>query len=544
VDFATSDGTATAGADYTTTTGTLTFGAGERSLTFQVPIANDGVADGLETVNLTLSNPGPAGATTLGTRQTAVLRIFDGSAAVGFSATTYTVREGAASATITVELTGVTATPVTVDFATSDGTAIDGFDYSARSGTLTFPPGGTPTSVRTRMFTVPIRPDTIAEEPETVNLTLSAPSGAALAAGRSTATLEIVDNDPGGTMQFSAAASTVSEGVGDAVITVTRSGSAAGATVDFATSNGSATAGADYTATSGTLTFGQGVRSLTFSVPITDDGDAEGVETINLTLSNPSPLSTTTLGPRSTAVVRIVDNELAVGFSAANYTVRENGGSATIVVELTGTNVTPVTVSFATSDGTATTAAGDYTARSGTLTFAPGGGPTTVRTRTFTVPVFRDELVEGTKSVQLTLSGPGGAALAPGRDVATLFITDDDVGGVVQLSKDVFTATECAVTAVTCTAKVTVSRTGGRAEGVTVDFTTADGTATAGVDYVATTDTVVFGPGQMTQTITIPLLREVGAQPVKSFSVIISNPGGGGSLGPRTTTEVRITDTR
>jgi len=543
VDFATSDGTATAGADYTATNGTLTFGAGQRSLTFQVPIAGDGVAESAETVNLTLSNPGPAGATTLGTRQTAVLRIFDGGATVGFSSTTYSVREGAASATITVALTGVNATPVTVDFATSDGTALDGVDYSARSGTLTFPPGGTPTSVRTRTFTVPILQDTIAEDPETLTLTLSAPVGAALVVDRTTATLEIVDNDPGGTMQFSVAAYIVSEGVGNAVITVTRSGSAAGATVDFATSNGSATAGADYTATNGTLTFGQGVRSLTFTVPITDDVDAEGVETINLTLSNPTPVTTTTLGPRSTAVIRIVDNELALGFSTANYTVKENGGSATITVELTGVNVTPVTVNLGTSDGTAT-AGSDYTTRTGTLTFAPGGGPTTVRTRTFTVPILRDALVEIAETVQLTLSGAIGATIAPGRDAATLFITDDDVGGVVQLSKDVFAATECAVTALTCTAKLTVSRTGGSAAGVTVDFTTADGTAVAGVDYTATTDTVTFGPGQMTQTITIPLLREVGAQPLKSFSVIISNPGGGGSLGPRTTAEVRITDTR
>ena len=58
VDYATSDGTASAGADYAPTTGTLTFGAGTTSQSFTVPIVNDTSAEGDETVNLTLSNPG------------------------------------------------------------------------------------------------------------------------------------------------------------------------------------------------------------------------------------------------------------------------------------------------------------------------------------------------------------------------------------------------------------------------------------------------------------------------------------------------------
>ena len=79
---------------------------------------------------------------------------------------------------------------------------------------------------------------------------------------------------------------------------------------------------------------------------------------------------------------------------------------------------------------------------------------------------------------------------------------------------------------------------------MTVDFATADGTATAGADYVTTSGTVTFAAGQASQTIRIPLVIEPGAQAPKSFSVIVGNPGGGGSLGLRTTAEVRITDTR
>ena len=75
VHYATSNGSASAGSDYTATSGTLTFGAGVNLRSFQVPITNDARDESNETVNLALSNPG-AGAV-LGTRRTAVLTIID-----------------------------------------------------------------------------------------------------------------------------------------------------------------------------------------------------------------------------------------------------------------------------------------------------------------------------------------------------------------------------------------------------------------------------------------------------------------------------------
>ena len=149
---------------------------------------------------------------------------------------------------------------------------------------------------------------------------------------------------------------------------------------------------------------------------------------------------TTTLGARSAAVLKIIDNNLSLAFSAPSYTVRENLTLATITVELTGVNATPVIVNWASSNGTAT-AGSDYGIRnsltppSGALTFAVGGTPTTVRTRTFTIPILSDTGVEGPQTVNLTLSGPtGGAGLVTGRDTAVLTINEDDVAGVIQFS--------------------------------------------------------------------------------------------------------------
>jgi Calx-beta domain/Beta-propeller repeat len=82
------------------------------------------------------------------------------------------------------------------------------------------------------------------------------------------------------------------------------------------------------------------------------------------------------------------------------------------------------------------------------------------------------------------------------------------------------------------------------ASNVTVDFATVDGTATALSDYVATTGTVSFAAGQMSQRITIPLQIEPGAQPTRSFGVVLSNIRGGAILGPFVNAEVRIVDTK
>ncbi|MET0484579.1 MAG: Calx-beta domain-containing protein, partial [Candidatus Rokuibacteriota bacterium] len=543
----------------------------QTSLTFLVPILDNATPDGVRTVNLALSNPGPnpgpIPTTKLGTRSSAVLKIFDNDLSLAFSSATYSVKESAGLATITVELVGVNVTPVTVAWATSDGTATAGSDSGTPatlanptppppSGTLTFLPGGTPTTVRTRTFTVRVLQDRTIEPTETVNLTLSAPTGGGLlVTGRDTAVLSITEDDLGGVMQFSAATYTVGEAAGNAAIVISRTGSTAGgATVDYATSDGTGAAGTDYTTTTGTAVFGIGQTSLTFLVPVADTLAADGVRTVNLVLSNPGPNATTTLGARSAAVLKIIDNNLSLAFSAPNYTVRENLTLATITVELTGVNATPVIVNWASSNGTAT-AGSDYGIRNsltppfGALTFAVGGTPTTVRTRTFTIPILSDTGVEGPQTVNLTLSGPtGGAGLVTGRDTAVLTINEDDVAGVIQFSALSFNATECAV--LPCNATLTVSRTGGLASGVTVDFATADVTAIAGTDYgtlgnaTPPSGTLTFAASQVTQTIKIPLLIEVGAQPTKSFSVILSNPGSGGTLGARTTATVNVSDTR
>ena len=108
--------------------------------------------------------------------------------------------------------------------------------------------------------------------------------------------------------QLSVAPLAVAEGAGSISVTVTRVGdtSVAG-TVDYSTSDGTASERGDYTTARGTLRFAAGEASKTFNVLVTDDAFVEGAETVNLTLSNPT--GGVSLGPQSSAVLTITDND-------------------------------------------------------------------------------------------------------------------------------------------------------------------------------------------------------------------------------------------
>ena len=442
-------------------------------------------------MNLSLNTP--SFGTVLGSRNTSTLTILDTSACINFTSPTYSVTENKGPAQISVSRSGPTGSLATVQFSTSDLTAVAGVDYTAVNRTVTFLPGA-----KTVNVPITIINNTILDGNRSVNLSLSGAVGAQLVPSRSTALLTIVDDELGGTVQFAAALTTVTESVGVAKVLVSRTGSTAGgATVNFTAVNGTATAGADFgiignaTPPSGTLTFLAGEITKPIFVPIIDTGSGDGVRSLTLSLSAPLPASATVLGARTTTTLKIVDDEAALAFSAATYSVKENAGVATITVELTGVTSVPVTVTWATSDITAT-AGSDYGTPatlanptppppSGTLTFPPGGSATAPRTKTFSVRILQDLTLEDTETVGLTLSGPIGASLVPGRDTAQLSIVDDDIGGTIQFSAATYSVGEGPRNAT-----IVLTRTGGTGGGATIDYSTSNGTAVAGTDY--TTD--------------------------------------------------------
>ena len=310
VDYTTVDGTASAGSDYTAASGTLSFDDGVTSQTFTIDILDDTVYEGDETVNLALSNP--SGGAGLGSPATAVLTIAEDdpvppAGSLQFSAPTYTVDENDDTVSITVTRVGGSLGTVTVEYSSSDGTAIAGSDYSAVIGTLSFADG-----VTSQSFTISILDDAEYEGDETVNLVLSNPTGGAGLGSPSSAVLTIADDEavpPAGSLQFSAPTYTVAEFGLLATITVERVGGSVGTIgVDYASSDGTATAGDDYIAVNGSLSFADGVTSRTFGVEIVNDGSMqEGNESLDLILSNPT--GGAVLGSPSTASLTISEKD-------------------------------------------------------------------------------------------------------------------------------------------------------------------------------------------------------------------------------------------
>jgi len=237
-----------------------------------------------------------------------------------FAAPTYRAAEKAGTITITVARTGGSAGAAAVNYSTSDGSANAGADYASASGVLHFADGET-----SKTFSITIIDDAAAEADETVNLTLGIAGGSA-----ASAVLTILDDDSS-TLLFSAQSYQASEGDGRVTVIVNRSGDASGAaSVDYRTvdtdkftvgcfdsagSQGGAFARCDFATTVGTLSFAAGETSKNITVPLIDDGHAEGSETLQVRLSNATGA---TLGTPDAVTVTITDNDAA---GAANPVV-------------------------------------------------------------------------------------------------------------------------------------------------------------------------------------------------------------------------------
>jgi GH18 family chitinase len=209
---------------------------------------------------------------------------------------------------------------------------------------------------------------------------------------------------------------------------------------------------------------------------------------------------TATFGPLSLSIGDVALDEGASGTRSALFPVT-----------LSGPAPASVTVNYATANGTAV-AGSDYTATSGTLTFAPGESSKTVA-----VTVLGDLSIEADEAFTVTLSGATGAAIS--RSVATGAIRNDDFPSVSigdasvtegdgGTSNVVFTATLSAPTPQT----------------VSVTYATANGTAIAGSDYAATAGNMTFAPGTTSQVLAVAVTGDTLGEPSETFVVNLSSP--------------------
>jgi len=425
-----SNGTAVAPADYANTAIPVNFAAGETTKTIVVPIVDDTLVEGNETVNLSLTNPTGTSRVSLGTQSTATLNIVDNDTPVPvgtlqFSAPTFSVNEdGTPVAAVTVTRTGSSTAAASATVNLTNGTAVAPGDYNNTALPVTFAAGET-----TKTIVVPIVDDTVVEPNETVNLSLTNPTGATIGT-QSTATLNIVDNDtpvPTSTLQFSAPTFRIREdGTAVAAVTVNRTGdrtAAVSATVNLA--DGTAVAPDDYGNSPLLVSFAAGDNTpKTIEIPVVDDTLVERNETVNLSLANPT--GGARIGAQSTATMTIVDNDSTIEFSDPFFSVNEDGTTAAAVtVTRTGRTVGAVSARVNLTDGTAI-AGRDYINGLIAVNFAAGDNTPQV----INIPIIDDALVERTETINLRLVSPTGNATIGTQRTAVLSIIDNDTAPV------------------------------------------------------------------------------------------------------------------
>ncbi len=515
--YATANGSALAGSDYTATSGDIEIPIGEKVGSISIPLLNDPAYEGSETFTVTLSSPQNAALAT----STITVTITDDESAptVGFEFTTASMSESGASVSLAVKLSVPCQSPMTVQYTTANATATAGSDYTLKSGTLAFDSGVTKADLHIFLLG-----DTIYEGSETFTVNLSSPSLGSL--GSASATVTLTDDDPMPQADFALFEVTANETEKKAVLTVTLTGQTQlDTTIQYTAQNGTATDG-DYTGAAGTLIIPRSSALGTIEIPIVDDNVYEGGdESFTVTLS--SPLGATLGTAVATVIIEDNDSVPKISFASTAYSSTENMGAAALPLTLTNPSQSAITVNYITDDSTAK-AGSDYTASSGSLTVPPYS-----ETATLNIDILNDIVYEGSESFTVTLSSPAGATL--GINQAEVTITDDETKPLAGFALATQSGEEDDGAVM-----LTVSLSGPSKTDITMEYVTSDGTAKKIADYVESSGTVTILAGYTSATFGIPLVNNTVYEAEESFTVTLLNPIGA-DLGAKTVT-VQITD--
>ncbi len=533
VHFATGSGSAVAGTNYLPVSTDVDFPPGEVQETVLVPVLDDLVITPNLTVNLALSNPTPPA--TNGVQITATLTIVNVDSAVAFSSAYYTQAKNTPTgvAVINVLRQGGTNDVSMVDvYTTTNGTAVIGIDYYPTNATITFNPGQTDVQIL-----VPIINNNLAEGNKTVSLVLSNAVNTMLASP-SNSTLTIIDTVAApGQLYFSATNFVANSGDGTAYLSVLRTnGSSGSVSVTYNMVPGTAQPGLNYIPATGTLTFNSGSTVAYVPVQLVNNSVIQGPVSLSVLLSNPTGGSTLTAPTNAT--LSILNTNIGYAFQNGTNYVRETNGFVPIYVQRLGGTNGGVSVHYSTIPGTALPQV-NYTPVSGTLTFGAGE-----MLKAISLPLFYDPLVTGNLTLTMQLTSPSFGTLLGSPSNSLVVVQDADAGiSFTNSAMSVFKNVGTAVIPVICTnpaVEPVVINT--NVIPMTVHYATADGTAVAGADYLATSGVLFFTNGIGTNYIRVPILNNSQVLGDHTFSVSLLNPTAPGQLVPPSTTTVTIVD--
>jgi hypothetical protein len=398
-------GTATPNVDYIPLNETLEFLPGETAGKFAyLWVKGDILGEGEETIYIRALQNGEG-------RGSVVARIADDDPRPLVSiADASTVEVTSSFAVFRIQLDRKAKGPVSMSYATSNGTALAGSDYQSTTGTITIPAGDLRYDLPIAVFA-----DKDIEPDETFTVRLSDPVGIAFT--RSVGTATIVNDDvPAPRFELSPVRATEGDEsfryANFQLRLATASTSIVRATVQT-NGRGTAEPGRDYEPLAESVTFMPGITEADVRIKIFGDTEVEDDERIEVTVIEDGAV-------RITGSLYILDDDRNVTMSVADVAVREadtGAVQASFEITLSKPTIDIVRVRYQTVAGTA--AQTDFVAASGEVQFAPG-----VTSRVVVVNVRPDELRENAETFTLELSSPVAATIADG--VAVCTITDDD----------------------------------------------------------------------------------------------------------------------
>ena len=276
--------------------------------------------------------------------------------------------------------------------------------------------------------------------------------------------------------------------------------------------------------------YGQGETLLGSATVITDaNGSATFTATVSgsLSLGNVVSATATNLSTGDTSEFSLdFSYQLTTEFSAAAYTVSETGGTATITVtRSSGSSTSASQLCHRRRHGGAGV---NYTPASGTLVFSAGQ-----TSQSFTIPIIHDFEITGPLTVGIALSSPTKGFLGT-PSTAVLTINDVDQPGALAFGSSTVIADPGATVANVTVLRVGVS--GGRSRWPTPP---AGAPPSPGTDYTSVSGVLTFKPGETSATIAVPILNSTPGSN-KTFSVVLSSPTGGATLGTPATVTITI----
>ena len=531
--YTTIDGSAWAGQDYTATSGTLSFSAGQEYAWVSVPILGGVAPEALEMFSLVVSPPSNPSIGTTGAVGEAAIMDTDTSAKPELSIQSALTQEGDYLRFV-VSLSEAAADAVTVNYRTLlSGTATDAdLSYHSTSnqnnGTITFSPGQTSASIFIDTYS-----ESLDERDEHVTVELFGHSANATFSGSEPALRAngvILDNDGAG--------SNLAFIVSDPVLVEEHSGqklvlfevrlsqpAPTAFSTTYTTKDGTAIAGLDYVATSGTLQFAAGQEYATVAVAVNGDTLAEMAEHFSLVVTPPGSPSIGTDGAVGEATIIDTDTVAGPEISIEGDSVVE-GGYLRFVVTLSEPSLEPVQVSYLTAvDGTAVNTDLAYSnlessQNRGILTFSPGE-----TTKSIFIDTSSDSLDERDESLTMALYNAVGAAFSGGEATtrATGFILDNDGAGLnIALGGAPFVVTEKgkAVTRI----EVPVELSQPSASELTFQVSAIDAGATANVDYDLVSSSLTFAPGQTKGAVSAYVYGDSAVEALETFQLSFSAP--------------------